>query len=166
MQFPIPPWNVQTDLHPHLLSCQLVSPDPTSWGCHHCAPSITDLPGKTIILYLLQVSITIGSVGKECLPCRRPGFDSWVGKICGRKDRLPTPVFLGFPYGSAGKEFSYNVGDLGSIPGLGISPGEGNGNLLQYSWLENPMDRGVWRAIVHGVARVGTQLSDWECMSQ
>ena len=65
MQFTIPPWNVQTDLHPHLLSCHLVSPDTTCWGCHHCTPSITDLPSKMIILYLLQVSITISLVGKE-----------------------------------------------------------------------------------------------------
>ena len=48
---------------------------------------------------------------------RRPRFDSWVGKICWRRDRLPTPVFLGFPCGSAGKESACNVGDLGSIPG-------------------------------------------------
>ena len=53
------------------------------------------------------------------------------------------------------KESAYNVGDLGLIPGLGGSPGEGNGNALQYSCLENPMDRGVWQATVHGVARVG-----------
>ena len=55
-----------------------------------------------------------------------------VTKI-GRKDRLPTPVFSGFPCGSPGKESSCNVGDLSSIPGLGISPGEGNGYPLQYS---------------------------------
>ena len=48
-----------------------------------------------------------------------------------------------------------NAGDSGSIPGLGRSPGEGNGNLLQYPCLENPMDRGTWRATVHGVQRVG-----------
>ena len=53
---------------------------------------------------------------------------------------LPTPVFLGFPCGSAGKESAYNVGDLGSIPGLGRSPGEGNGYSRQYSDLENYMD--------------------------
>ena len=52
-------------------------------------------------------------------------------------------VSLGFPGGSAGKEFAFNVGDLGSIPGLGRSPGGGNGNLLQYSCLENPMDQGA-----------------------
>ena len=49
-----------------------------------------------------------------------------------------------FPGGSDGKASACNVGDLGSIPGLGRSPGEGNGNPLQYSCLENPMDRGAW----------------------
>ena len=56
-----------------------------------------------------------------------------------RRNRLPTPVFLGFPCGSAGKEFACNVGDLGSIPGLGI-PGEGKGYPLQYSGLEDSGD--------------------------
>ena len=56
------------------------------------------------------------------------------------KDRLPTPVFLGFPCGSAGKEFACNAGDLASIPKLGRSPREGNGYPLQYSGLENSMD--------------------------
>ena len=60
----------------------------------------------------------------------------------------------GFPGGSDSKESAYNVGDLGSIPGLGRSPGEGNGNPLQFSGLENPLDRGAWRATVRGV-RVG-----------
>ena len=55
-----------------------------------------------------------------------------------RKDRLLTPIFLGFPGGSDGKESACNVGDLGSIPGLGRSPGEGHGNPLQDSGLENP----------------------------
>ena len=74
--------------------------------------------------------------------------DSWVGKICWRRDRLPTPVFLGFPWGSAGKESACSAGDLGSIPGLGRSPGEGNSYPLQYSYLENSMD-----CIVHGFAK-------------
>ena len=52
-----------------------------------------------------------------------------------------------------GKEFTCNAGNLGSIPGLGISPGEGNGYPLQYSCLEDSMDRGVWRAMVHGAAK-------------
>ena len=55
-------------------------------------------------------------------------------KVLWRRDRLPTPVFLGFPCGSAGKESTCNVGDLGSIPGLGRSPGEGIGYPLQCSW--------------------------------
>ena len=67
-------------------------------------------------------------------------FDSWVRKIPWRRNRLPTPVFLGFPCGSAGKESACNVGNLGSIRGLGRSPGEGKGNPFQYSCLENPMD--------------------------
>ena len=58
-----------------------------------------------------------------------------------RRERLPTPAFLGFPGGSAGKESACNVGDLGSIPGLGRSPGEGKGYPLQYSGLESPWGR-------------------------
>ena len=60
-------------------------------------------------------------------------------------------VLVGFPGGSAGKESTCNAGDLGSIPGLGRAPGEGNHNPLQYSCLENPLDRGAWQATVHGV---------------
>ena len=60
---------------------------------------------------------------------------------------------LGFPGGDSGKETSCNIGDAGLIPGSGRSPGEGNGNSLQYSCLENPMDRGAWWATVHGVAQ-------------
>ena len=59
------------------------------------------------------------------------------------------------------KASGYNVGDLGFIPGLGRSPGEGNGNPLQYSCLENPMDRGAWWAAVHGVAKTRTRLSNF-----
>ena len=68
---------------------------------------------------------------------------------------------LGFPGGSEVKASACNVGDLSSIPGLGRSPGEGNDNLLQYSFLENPMDGGAWWAIVHGVAKSQTQQSDF-----
>ena len=66
-----------------------------------------------------------------------------------------------FPGGSDGKASAYKARDPGSIPGLGRSPGEGNGNPLQYSCLENPMDRGAWEATVHGVAKSRTQLSDF-----
>ena len=67
---------------------------------------------------------------------------------------------MGFPGGSDGKESACNVGDLGSIPGLGRSPGEGNGNPLQYSCLENSIDRGTWWAAVHGVTKSWTRLSN------
>ena len=59
----------------------------------------------------------------------------------------------GFSGGSDGEESASNAGDQGSIPGLERSPGEGNGNLLQYSCLENSMDRGPWWATVHGVTK-------------
>ena len=70
---------------------------------------------------------------------------------------------MGFPGGSEVKASARNVGDLGSIPGLGRSPGEGNGNPLQYSCLENPMDGGAWWATVHGVIESQTRLSDLTC---
>ena len=63
-----------------------------------------------------------------------------------------TKTYCGFSGGSDGKGSACNAGDLGSIPGLGRSPGEGNGNPLQYSCLENPMDGGAWWATVYGVA--------------
>ena len=68
---------------------------------------------------------------------------------------------VGFPGGSGGKESASNAGDPGLIPGLERSPGEGNGNLLQYSCLENPMDGGTWQATAYGVAKSQTRLSDF-----
>ena len=91
---------------------------------------------------------------KNPLQCRRPWLASWIKKIPWRRDSLPTPVFLGFPGGSAGKESACNAGDLGSTPGLGRSPGEGKGYPLQYCGLEISMD-----CIVHGVAKSQAQLS-------
>ena len=69
---------------------------------------------------------------------------------------MPPPYRMGFPCGSAGKESACNVGDLGSLPWWGRSPGEGNGNLLQYSGLENSMNRGACQATVHGAAKSWT----------
>ena len=66
----------------------------------------------------------------------------------------------GFPGDSDGKESACNAGDLGSVPGSGRSPGEGNGYLLQYSCLENSIDRGAWQTTVHGVTKSQAQLSD------
>ena len=82
-------------------------------------------------------------------------------QFLGREDPLEkgeatTPVFLGFPCGSACKESACNAGDLGSIPGLGRSPGEGRGYPLQYSGLEHSMHR-----ILHGVTKSQTRLSNF-----
>ena len=77
------------------------------------------------------------------------------GKILWRRIRLPTPVFLGFPYGSASKESACNAGDLGLNPGLGRSPGEGKGCPLHCSGLENSMD-----CVVYGVAKSRTRPRD------
>ena len=62
---------------------------------------------------------------------------------------------VGFPCSSIGKKSACNAGDLGLIPGSGRYPGEGNGNPLQYSCLENPMDKGTWQATVYEVTKVG-----------
>ena len=70
-------------------------------------------------------------------------------------------MFLGFPGGLEVKASAYNVGDLGSIPGLGRSTGGGNGNPPQYSCLENPMDGRAWWTTVHRVTKSRTQLSDF-----
>ena len=73
----------------------------------------------------------------------------------------PSYIALGLPVSSEVKASASNAGDLGLISGLGRSSGEGNGNPLQYSCLENPMDRGAWWATFHGVAKSRTQLSDF-----
>ena len=78
-----------------------------------------------------------------------------------RRDRLPIPVFLGFPDGSDGKESTCNAEDLDSIPGLGRSPG-GAGMATHSNILgqRNPIDRGAWWATVHGITKSQTQLSN------
>ena len=77
-----------------------------------------------------------------------------------RSDQIQTIFwsYCAFPHSSVGKESTSNAGDLDSIPGLGRSPGKGNDNPLPYSCLGNPMDRGAWRATVHGDPRVGHDL--------
>ena len=82
-----------------------------------------------------------------------PGLGRFAGE---RIDYPPSPVFLGFPCGSTGKESGQNAGDLGLILVLERPPGEGKGYPLQYSGLENSMD-----CIVHGVAKSRTRLSDF-----
>ena len=68
---------------------------------------------------------------------------------------------MGFSGGSDGKASACDAGDQGLIPGSGRSPGEGNGNPLQYSCLEHPMDGGAWQATVHGVSKSWTRLNDF-----
>ena len=96
---------------------------------------------------------------KIWLLLRHFGYHVWGPAT---KQKRESPSFLvndpGFPCSSVGKESACNAGDLGLIPGLGRSPGEGNGNPLQYSCLENRMDKGAWRATVHGVTKVGHDL--------
>ena len=120
----------------------------------------TDVPGKegichiqcdhkkftvqtSIILRVLIIRASLIAQLVKNLPVMQETLVQFLGgKISWRRDRLPTPVFLGFLCGSSGKESSCNVGDLGSIPGLGRSPGEGKSYPLQYSGLENSMSRG------------------------
>ena len=87
-------------------------------------------------IFLKDMGFPYSSFGKESV-CNA---DSWVRKIPWRRNRLPTPVFLDFPGGSAGKGSACNAGALGLIPELGRSPGDGKGYPLQYSGLENSMD--------------------------
>ena len=77
-----------------------------------------------------------------------------------RPKKILTFFTSGFPCSSVGKEFACSAGDLGSIPGLGRSPGEGNGNPLQNPCLENLMDIGTWWIAVHGVAKSRARLSN------
>ena len=82
-----------------------------------------------------------------------------IGRKCVSELEMST-VEQGFPGGLADKESACNTGDPGSIPRLGRSPGEGNGNPLQYSCLENSMNREAWRATIHRAAKSRTRLSD------
>jgi len=91
----------------------------------------------------------------------QPGGMGWNGRqeggLRGRGTYICIPMTTyDFPGGSDSKESACNTGELGSIPGLRVSPGGGHGNLLQYSCLEDPMDRGAWRATAHGVTKSQT----------
>ena len=106
--------------------------------------------------------------------------------ICWRRDRLSTPIFLGFPGGSAGKESACNAGDSNSIPGSGRSPGEGTGYPLQYSWAslvaqlvnnppamwetwvqflswEDPLEKGMVPTLVFGPGEYQGLYKPWDC---
>ena len=80
-------------------------------------------------------------------------LNAFPNKALTDSSRKKVIFFLCFPSGSDVKESTYSVGDRSSIPGSGRAPGEGNGNPLQYSCLENPMDRGTWQATVHRITK-------------
>ena len=103
--------------------------------------------------YLLR-GFPSSSVGK----CRRPQFDSWVRKIHCRRDRLPTPVFLGFSGSSDGKESTCNAGDLGLLPGSERFPGEGNGSPFQWGLKE--LDMTEWFSL-HFTSLSPSQLEQY-----
>ena len=92
--------------------------------------------------------------------CGTRNQDLQANLIRGHVSGNSSIIFYGPPGGSEGKESACNVGDPGSIPGLGISPRGGHGNPPQYSCLENSMDRGAWWVTVHGVTKSWTQLSN------
>ena len=120
-------------------------------------PGLGRSAGEGIATHSCILGFPCGSTGNRIRQqCERPGFNPWFGKILSRRARLPIAVLLGFPCGSAGKESACNVGDLGSIPGLGGSPGKGKGYPLQCSGLENSMN-----CVVHGVTKSWTWLSNF-----
>ena len=122
---------------PRLLSPWDFPGKSTGVGCHFLLQEIFPTQGLNPSLpHCRQTLYHLSYQGSQ--QCRRCWFNSWVGKILWRRDRLPTPVFLGFPGGSDGKELAGNAGDLSLIPGLGRSPGGWHSNPLQYSCLENP----------------------------
>ena len=95
------------------------------------------------------------------MPDLELGKSAFKSTLTGADSQIFTLSMQDFPGGSDGKASAYNAGDLGSIPGSGRSPGEGNGTPLQYSCLENPMDGGARLATVYGVAKSRTWLRDF-----
>ena len=100
----------------------------------------------------------VTQLGKNLPSMQETPVQFLVRKIPWRRDKLPTSIFLGFPWASDSKWSACNEGDLGLSPGLRRSPGGGHGNPLQYSCLGNPKDREAWWATVHGVTKIRTWL--------
>ena len=136
--------------------CLEIASDPASWRArfHRTVP-----PGLQMLIAGPGCHLCFWCMAYrwEVTPCL-----SWTNLIEWFTElKLTLSSLLGFPGGSEVKASACNVGDLDSIPGLGRSRGEGNGNPLQYSCLVNPMDGGAWWATVHGVAKSRTRLSDF-----
>ena len=129
--------------------------DPMDWPARLLCP--WNFPGKNtgvschFLLLILSIFNCVSS--HSCIPPPLHASPHLCPNIL--LDLLSPWGSLGFPGGSVVKNPPFSAGDAGSIPGPGRSPGGGNGNLLQYSCLENPKDRGAWRATVHSVAESG-----------
>ena len=149
---------------------------PTLWDPIDCSPQSSSVPGILQAGTLQWVSIPFFRESSHprdwtwvsCIEGRlrtiwatREALNSLWYNLSSPMSRLSQNTFSwGFPGGSDCKESACNAGDLGSIPGLGRYPGEGNVNPLQYSCLENLMDRGTWRDAVYCIANSQTQLSN------
>ena len=121
------------------------------------------------LLEWVAISLSKGSSwprGQTCVSCIAGRFfHCWANRETQRHNDVFLSYTRGFPGGSDSKVSAYNAGDLGLIPGPGRSPGEGNGNPLRYSCLENPMGGGAWWATVHGVTKNRTRPSDFTSLS-
>ena len=152
--------------------------NPTGWrslvGCSPWGRKESDTTERLHLHFPLACIGEGNGTPLQCSCLENPrGSRAWWAAICGvaqsrtRLKRLSSSssnASWGLPWWLMGKESTYNTGDTGeasSIPGSGRSPGEENGNPLQYSCLENSVDRGAWRAVVHGVTKSWTQLGDW-----
>ena len=124
---------------------ELTQPAPMGTGA-----GLQDAPGTFLVVWWLRI-------------CLFRGFHAGnMGSIPVPRTKIPHALGeLGFPGGSEVKASAWYSGDLGLIPGSGRSPGKGNGNPLQYSCLENPIEGGAWWATVHGVAKSRTRLNDF-----
>ena len=115
------------------------------------AESTLQRPSRTPHLYLCAGPSRLNPKGMRSRMC----FWHFLKGLSKKKKKKPLGTLRNVYFSSVEKESACNAGDPGSVPGLGRSPGKGNGNPRQYSCLENLMDRGAWRATVHGVTRVG-----------
>ena len=109
--------------------------------------------------FIFEVEL-VAQLVKNLSAMQETEFDSWVGKISWRRDRLPTPVFLGFPGGSDGKESAFNVGDLDLIPSWEDPLEKGMATHSSILSWRIPVGGVAWWAAVHRVAKSQTQLND------
>ena len=119
------------------------------WATVHCHKEL----GTTEETCMQHLRIKLLLVGPPAGGSRRKGSKPSQQLWNHPKEAFTFPTYKCFPGGSAGKESACDVGDAGSIPGSGRSPGEENGNLLKCSYLGNSMDRGAWQATVYGVQK-------------